>query len=86
MQTSTYYEIDGYGRVYRIERTKVAVSDNALALYSYALDKGDQVFLLEYDDTRNVSALELVRCGLFSSGDTRGGYYCYGVQYAERVV
>ena len=85
MHTSTYYEVDGYGRVYRIERTRLAVSDNALALYSYALDKGGNTFLLEYDDVRNVSALELVRCGLFSNSDARGGYYCYGVQYAERV-
>lgn len=83
---TTHYEInETYGLIFRVERTKVELSEGAFALFNYARHKGN-TFLLDYDNTRNVFALELVRAGLFIAGDTHGGYYEYKIVYAEPIA
>ena len=80
---TTYYEIDEiYGRVFRIERTQVALSEGAFALYNYARHKGTSL-LLEFEDARNVYALELVRAGLLNAkSNVSNIYYVYEIVYA----
>lgn len=84
MTTRTYYRIDKYGQPWRVEETRIGLSEPAQALYNYALDKGDRTFHMTHGDPRRAAARELCDAGLFTFVSDAGGYNSYTVQYASR--